>query len=246
MPAALERALKRKVAGKNWSEERKDAYVYGTLRKTGWKPSHQKEKKMSTEDRVVRLSQISGNLDKILQFQDDDDDDRKNKTLRNVAIGAGALGAGGAVGYGLAQRYPAIGQAASSTISGIKGATQTGYGLVKQGYEAAAPAVTSAAKTAYGAAKPVVKKGLGAAGDLLSKIAMKFEGSKIERLIQLNKALGDTIEFVSPELRDPGAGQFGGTDPGIAQQIEKDKKQYSALQRLRLRIASLRGMGLHS
>jgi hypothetical protein len=39
MPKALEGKLKREVAGKNWSQERKDAYVYGTMRKTGWVPS---------------------------------------------------------------------------------------------------------------------------------------------------------------------------------------------------------------
>lgn len=39
MPAQLERQLKSKVAKKDWSKERKNAYVYGTLRKTGWKPS---------------------------------------------------------------------------------------------------------------------------------------------------------------------------------------------------------------
>lgn len=46
MPKKLERQLKRQVNQDhpNWSEERKDAYVYGTLRKTGWKPSHQKKK----------------------------------------------------------------------------------------------------------------------------------------------------------------------------------------------------------
>lgn len=45
MPKKLERKLKRQVAKKNWSKERKNAYVYGALRKTGWKPSHQKRKK---------------------------------------------------------------------------------------------------------------------------------------------------------------------------------------------------------
>jgi hypothetical protein len=45
MPEALERKLKQEVAGKNWSEERKDAYVYGTMRKTGWKPRSQKSAK---------------------------------------------------------------------------------------------------------------------------------------------------------------------------------------------------------
>ena len=38
MPKALERKLKRRVARKDWSEKRKDAYVYGTMRKTGWVP----------------------------------------------------------------------------------------------------------------------------------------------------------------------------------------------------------------
>jgi hypothetical protein len=41
MPKALEQKLKKEVAGKNWSKERKNAYIYGTLRKTGWKPSSQ-------------------------------------------------------------------------------------------------------------------------------------------------------------------------------------------------------------
>jgi len=39
MPKALERKLKAQVSKKKWSKKRKDAYVYGTLRKTGWKPT---------------------------------------------------------------------------------------------------------------------------------------------------------------------------------------------------------------
>ncbi|MCP4900229.1 MAG: hypothetical protein GY906_24925 [bacterium] len=39
MPEALKRQLKRKAASKGLSGERADAYVYGTMRKTGWKPS---------------------------------------------------------------------------------------------------------------------------------------------------------------------------------------------------------------
>jgi len=47
MPKALEQKLKRQVEKKHpgWSEERKDKYIYGTLRKTGWVPSHQKKRK---------------------------------------------------------------------------------------------------------------------------------------------------------------------------------------------------------
>lgn len=51
MPVALERKLKRQarkmsrsgsLQGKGSTKERMDAYVYGTLRKTGWKPSREK------------------------------------------------------------------------------------------------------------------------------------------------------------------------------------------------------------
>ncbi len=46
MPVKLEKELKKKVTKKkNWSQERKDAYVYGTLRKTGCKPDREKKKK---------------------------------------------------------------------------------------------------------------------------------------------------------------------------------------------------------
>lgn len=38
MPKELEERLKKLAAKKGFKGERKDAYVYGTLRKTGWKP----------------------------------------------------------------------------------------------------------------------------------------------------------------------------------------------------------------
>ena len=43
MPAAAEKALKAEAAKKKgWSKERKNAYVYGALRRMGWKPSREK------------------------------------------------------------------------------------------------------------------------------------------------------------------------------------------------------------
>lgn len=45
MPKKLEQALKREAAKRGYSGERADRYVYGTLRKTGWKPSTQKKGK---------------------------------------------------------------------------------------------------------------------------------------------------------------------------------------------------------
>ena len=43
MPKAMEQALKRQARRKGLSKKRADAYVYGTLRKTGWKPSREKK-----------------------------------------------------------------------------------------------------------------------------------------------------------------------------------------------------------
>lgn len=43
MPKKLERALKREAKKKGLSGEREDAYVYGTLRKTGWKPKRERK-----------------------------------------------------------------------------------------------------------------------------------------------------------------------------------------------------------
>ena len=40
MPKKLEHKLQREAKKKGLTGERADAYVYGTLRKTGWKPKH--------------------------------------------------------------------------------------------------------------------------------------------------------------------------------------------------------------
>ena len=46
MPKALEQKLKREAKKKfPKDKERQDAYVYGTLRKTGWTPTKRKTKK---------------------------------------------------------------------------------------------------------------------------------------------------------------------------------------------------------
>ena len=42
MPKKLEAALKRQAAKKGLTGKRKDAYVYGGLRRMGWKPSREK------------------------------------------------------------------------------------------------------------------------------------------------------------------------------------------------------------
>lgn len=42
MPKALEQKLKKEAKNKGLSEKRANAYVYGTLRKSGWKPKKEK------------------------------------------------------------------------------------------------------------------------------------------------------------------------------------------------------------
>ena len=42
MPKVLERTLKHKARKMKLGKKRADAYVYGTLRKTGWKPKKKK------------------------------------------------------------------------------------------------------------------------------------------------------------------------------------------------------------
>lgn len=43
MPKALEKKLKKEAKHKGLTGERADAYVYGTMRKTGWKPAREKK-----------------------------------------------------------------------------------------------------------------------------------------------------------------------------------------------------------
>jgi hypothetical protein len=43
MPKALEEKLKRQARKKGLKGKRAAAYTYGTLRKTGWKPSREKK-----------------------------------------------------------------------------------------------------------------------------------------------------------------------------------------------------------
>ena len=52
MPKALERKLKAQAKKKGFSKERIGAYVYGTLRETGWKP--EREKQLSAIKKKIR------------------------------------------------------------------------------------------------------------------------------------------------------------------------------------------------
>ena len=45
MPKALERKLKAQARKKGFGKKRTGKYVYGTLRKAGWKPGSHKKRK---------------------------------------------------------------------------------------------------------------------------------------------------------------------------------------------------------
>jgi hypothetical protein len=69
MPVALERELKRRAKKKGIED--KDAYVYGTLRKTGWKPK--RERKMSVGgsvpgDNPGASAMLIAKLDRLVEF----------------------------------------------------------------------------------------------------------------------------------------------------------------------------------
>lgn len=42
MPKKMEEKLKKQANKKGLSKERKGAYIYGTMRKSGWKPKKEK------------------------------------------------------------------------------------------------------------------------------------------------------------------------------------------------------------
>lgn len=44
MPKKVEQKLKQEAKKKHFGKKRTNAYVYGTMRKTGWKPSKGKSK----------------------------------------------------------------------------------------------------------------------------------------------------------------------------------------------------------
>lgn len=45
MPKEMERKLKAEAKKRGYKGERADAFVYGTLRKTGWKPERERKTK---------------------------------------------------------------------------------------------------------------------------------------------------------------------------------------------------------
>jgi hypothetical protein len=158
MPAALERELKRRASKLGLGKKRKAAYVYGTLRKTGWVPSHQKKMEVANP-RLVRLAAIDERLNDLIQFQDSDDPYNQRKfpwlkTGATVGAGAGGLLAHQAIrrtgGYGAnlgAMRY------GPDLLGRATGAIAPNTGAVGAALSPAYGAGAAAAKSVGGAAK---------------------------------------------------------------------------------------------
>lgn len=49
MPKAMEKKLKKQAKKKGLKGERRDAYIYGTMRKTGWKPKKERRRGYTLE-----------------------------------------------------------------------------------------------------------------------------------------------------------------------------------------------------
>jgi hypothetical protein len=184
MPAELERKLKKEVAGKKMSKDRKDAYVYGTLRKTGWKPK--REKKMSTLDtRIVRLSKIDRDLDSIIQL---DDKHPYLDTAATVAGGAGLVGGGlYAAGALTPKSYGGAGLGVRSTIA-------------KAGRDVAGIGEGGGARIGK-----TIGRGLTSAGSAWQKILAKLGGAAAKALESKEKS----VEFESPSPISPWGGSTG-------------------------------------
>jgi len=54
MPKALHDKLAKQATKKGLSGDRKDAYVYGTMRQTGWEPEREKKRKASAVSKALR------------------------------------------------------------------------------------------------------------------------------------------------------------------------------------------------
>jgi hypothetical protein len=54
MPKALHDKLAKQAAAQGLKGDRKDAYVYGTMRKTGWEPEREQKRKSRATVKALR------------------------------------------------------------------------------------------------------------------------------------------------------------------------------------------------
>lgn len=66
MPKSMEIKLMREAAKKGLKGKKKKAYVYGTMRKAGWKPSTQKKKKKSKSSKLDMIAAHAGQMKRMM------------------------------------------------------------------------------------------------------------------------------------------------------------------------------------
>lgn len=144
---------------------------------------------------TIRLHQINQKLDPIINFYANDEDDKKRNPL---AVAAGAAAAGG-VAYGGYRANQAI-RTRQGAMNAVVPGAKTSYAsaaqnLYQSGAQKAKIGIESAAKSS---------------GQWMEKLLSKLRGvklaSKIDRLVCLNSALGEVIQF----------GQGWGATPAVA------------------------------
>jgi hypothetical protein len=119
MPKAMHDKLKALAERKGLKGEHKDAFVYGTMRKTGWKPKREIDKKSKKEthtamSRLDRLIELKAKLNNVVELDSYEDEQRR---FPYGTVAAGGLGVG-AIGTGLYYR----GRGARAGVMGAMGA----------------------------------------------------------------------------------------------------------------------------
>lgn len=62
MPKELEQKLQRTAEKRGYSKERKGAFVYGTMRKAGWKPGMKKYAKSGKKSKKTMMAAVDRRL----------------------------------------------------------------------------------------------------------------------------------------------------------------------------------------
>lgn len=200
MPVAMHAALEKEADKKGLTGERRDAFIYGTMRKTGWKPKREVDKSSKRErrlsiptmntrlDRLIKLNARTNDLVEFKKLWDPEteqwvDDGTGANRAANLAVGAGVLGVGGYAG-----------QRAISNAGGYSTVATNVRNKIAPVVAAARPKIATASTTA--ATK---------VASLLSKLKkVRFE-SREQRLVHLNSRADDVIQFSGASLGRIGA-----------------------------------------
>lgn len=199
MPVAMEKALERVANKRGLTGKERDAFVYGTMRKTGWKPKREVDKKpksIAMKTRLDRLIELNDNTSELMEFKKVWDpetetwvDDGRPSAAANLAVGAGVLGVGGYAGHRAIDNAGGYGAVARRGVSAVANNPS-----IKRGVDYAAKVGTQA-KYARNLAGTLKSSPMALVKDLLKRVkGVRFE-SREQRIISLNSKLNETLQF---------------------------------------------------